>query len=351
MALTIAIDAMSGDHGVSTAVDAIPIFLKRLASDHNDPPPNILVVGDEPTVRAELTKLKLTTSDRLSIVHASEVVEMCESPSSALRGKKDSSMRVAINLVKNAQAQVAISAGNTGALMATAKFVLKTIPGIERPALCTRIPTLNQSGERGHVHVLDLGANIDSSAEQLAQFGMMGSILSQVLDENPNPSVCLLNIGQEEVKGNEQVKGAAELISQTRLNYQGFIEGDSIFTGQADVVVCDGFVGNAVLKTMEGAAKMLARSLRDEYKRTFLTKIMAAVSMPVLKRFSRQFDPRNYNGAPLLGLNGLVFKSHGSADAKSFANAIYLGYIAAKNDLVASTSDRIAHSALNQQQS
>lgn len=346
MPIRIAIDAMSGDLGAASTVAATALFIK---SHKASEAPIIYLVGQESAIESALTKNKLKLGPNLQIVSASEVVEMDEAPSTALRNKKDSSMRVAINMVKAKEADVAISAGNTGALMATAKFVLKTIPGIDRPALCTMFPTLDEQHKFGHVHVLDLGANIDSSAQQLAQFGMMGSVLSNVLDANDEPRVSLLNIGQEDVKGNEQVKQAAELLEQTRLNYTGFVEGDSIFKGITDVVICDGFVGNAVLKTMEGTAKLIAQSLKDEFKRTWYTKLSALLVYPLLKRFSKTIDPRNYNGAPLLGLNGLVFKSHGSADAKSFANAIKLGYRAAQNDLVGRTSDRIAHSMLNHQ--
>jgi glycerol-3-phosphate acyltransferase PlsX len=232
--ITIAVDAMSGDNGVVSTVDAIAIFLKSFDSNKV---PTVLIVGIADEINAALSSASLQTSEKLQVIAATEIVTMDESPATALRGKKDSSMRVAINLVKEGAADVAVSAGNTGALMATAKFVLKTIPGIARPALCTKLPTLNAEGQAGTVHVLDLGANIDSSAEQLAQFGMMGSVLCTVLDDIAEPSVTLLNIGQEDLKGNEQVKQAAELLAQTHLNYQGFVEGDEISKGVTDVVV------------------------------------------------------------------------------------------------------------------
>jgi glycerol-3-phosphate acyltransferase PlsX len=344
--ITIAVDAMSGDNGVVSTVDAIAIFLKSFDSNKV---PTVLIVGIADEINAALSSASLQTSEKLQVIAATEIVTMDESPATALRGKKDSSMRVAINLVKEGAADVAVSAGNTGALMATAKFVLKTIPGIARPALCTKLPTLNAEGQAGTVHVLDLGANIDSSAEQLAQFGMMGSVLCTVLDDIAEPSVTLLNIGQEDLKGNEQVKQAAELLAQTHLNYQGFVEGDEISKGVTDVVVCDGFVGNAVLKTMEGTAKFISQNLKIQFNSSFLSKIAGLIARPIMYKVTEKIDPRNYNGAPLLGLNGLVFKSHGSADAKSFANALQVANIAAKNQLVSKISARIEQSVLKQE--
>ena len=227
-------------------------------------------------------------------------------------------MRVAINLVKEGQAQACVSAGNTGALMATARFVLKTLPGIDRPAICTTLPTVS-----GHVYVLDLGANVDSSAEHLFEFAVMGSELASAVDENSNPTVGLLNIGEEEIKGNERVKEASRLLADSRLNYIGYVEGDGIFLGAADVVVCDGFVGNVMLKTTEGVAKMLSHFMKQEFKKNPFTMLAALISMPVLKAFKRRIDPREYNGASLVGLQGIVIKSHGGADALAFSNAIH----------------------------
>jgi glycerol-3-phosphate acyltransferase PlsX len=214
-------------------------------------------------------------------------------------------------------ADACVSAGNTGALMATARFVLKTLPGIDRPAICTALPTIS-----GHTHVLDLGANVDSSAEHLLEFAVMGSVLTSAVDNNPNPTVGLLNIGEEEIKGNERVKEAARLFHQSNLNYVGFVEGDGIYMNPTDVVVCDGFIGNVMLKASEGVAKMFASYLRTEFKRNIFTKLSALFAYPVLKAFKKRLDPRAYNGASLLGLNGIVVKSHGGADAYAFGKAI-----------------------------
>ncbi len=242
---------------------------------------------------------------------------MDEPPAQALRTKKDSSMRVAINLVKTGDAQACVSAGNTGALMATARFVLKTLPGIDRPAIIATLPTIH-----GHVHVLDLGANVDCTAEQLLQFAIMGSILVSSVEDNPRPRVGLLNIGEEDIKGNETVKRAAELLRNSKVNYCGYVEGDEIYTGDMDVVICDGFVGNVALKTSEGLAKMISYFMRQEFRRNILTKMAGLGALPVLKRFRRRVDPRRYNGASLAGLNGVVVKSHGGADALAFKYAI-----------------------------
>jgi glycerol-3-phosphate acyltransferase PlsX len=297
---SIALDAMSGDYGPSVVVPAALNALKEF------PLLSLVLVGDTAVLEAEL-----------SLHHASQVVSMDEPPSQALRGKKDSSMRLAINLVKDGNAQACVSAGNTGALMATARFVLKTLPGIDRPAIITALPTI-----RGHSHVLDLGANVDSSAEHLYQFAVMGSVLTQAVDAIERPSVGLLNIGEEEIKGNEQVKEAAGLLAKSSLNYAGFVEGDDIYKGAVDVVVCDGFIGNVALKTSEGVAKMITHYMRQEFKRNLLTRLAGLIALPVLKSFRAKIDPRAYNGASLVGLRGIVIKSHGSADVFSFTNAI-----------------------------
>ncbi len=254
---------------------------------------------------------------RVSIRHATQQVEMDESPSQALRTKKDSSMRVAIDLVKEGEADACVSAGNTGALMAKARFVLKMLPGIDRPAICCALPAM-----QGHSHVLDLGANVDSSSEQLLQFALMGAALTSAVDNKPAPSVALLNVGEEEIKGDGRVKEAAMLISQSNLNYVGFVEGDAVFKGSVDVIVCDGFVGNIALKASEGVGRMFLHFAQEEFLRTPLTRLAAWVSGPVLKAAVRRIDPRRYNGASLLGLRGIVIKSHGSADQVSFATAI-----------------------------
>lgn len=310
--VSIALDAMSGDHGPQVS---IPAALQALASI---PELSLILVGDAEQLQQELERNHQSTGERLRIQHASQLVEMHDLPSQALRNKKDSSMRVAINLVKEGEASACVSAGNTGALMATARFVLKTLPGIDRPAIISALPTM-----RGHSHVLDLGANIDSTSEQLYQFALMGSVLTAAVDNIPNPTVGLLNIGEEEIKGNEQIKATAKLLANTPdINYYGFVEGDDIYKGTVDVVVCDGFIGNVALKTTEGVAKMIASFMREEFKRNILTKIAGLIALPVLKAFRKRVDPREYNGASLVGLRGIVIKSHGSADAHSFATAI-----------------------------
>ena len=309
---TIALDAMGGDHGASIVVPAALKALKQNAGL------KLILVGDEATVTAVLKEHKSAVSDRLTIQHTSQVVAMDELPSQALRGKKDSSLRVAINLVKEGKAQACVSAGNTGALMATARFVLKTLPGIDRPAICTTLPTI-----KGHVYVLDLGANVDSSAEHLLEFAVMGSVLASAIDDKESPTVGLLNIGEEEIKGNERVKEASRLLANSQLNYIGNVEGDGIYLGAADVVVCDGFVGNVMLKTTEGVAKMISHYMKQEFKKNPLTMLSGLIAMPVLKAFRRRIDPREYNGASLVGLQGIVIKSHGGADALAFNNAIH----------------------------
>jgi len=307
----VAIDAMSGDKGLEAVVPAAISFLQ----EHDDT--ILTLVGDETRLNAELERLKQPPHEHLLIQHASQVVTMDEAPAQALRGKKDSSMRVAINLVKAGEADAAVSAGNTGALMATGRFVLRMLPGIDRPAICTAIPA-----STGHTYMLDLGANIDSTSEHLYQFAVMGSELVRAIDGIENPRVGLLNIGSEDIKGNEQVKAAHEAIKQGELNYIGFVEGDDIFHGDVDVVVCDGFVGNVALKTSEGLAKMLSQELKAGYTKSIFTKLAALISYPVLKAFRDRFDHRRYNGASFLGLKGIVIKSHGGADSLAFANAI-----------------------------
>ena len=311
MDVTIAIDAMGGDHGTHVTVPAAVEYLRKNPGD------TIVLVGLPDAIKAELRTLKTETGPSLRIHAASEVVGMDESPQLVLRNKKDSSMRVAINLVKNGEAAACVSAGNTGALMATARYVLKMLPGIDRPAIASFLPTI-----KGQVCMLDLGANVDCSAEHLLQFALMGSTLVSAIEHKDNPSVGLLNIGSEDIKGNEVVKQAAELLQNSDLNFYGNIEGDDIFKGVTDVVVCDGFVGNVSLKTTEGLAHMLGGFLREEFSRNVFTKLAGLIAMPVLKAFKRRVDPRRYNGASLLGLRGIVLKSHGSADAFSFQCAI-----------------------------
>ncbi|MDH3672572.1 MAG: phosphate acyltransferase PlsX [Gammaproteobacteria bacterium] len=311
MTATIALDAMGGDHGPGVTVPAALAALRHYASV------NLILVGQRDALVSALQNQRAQESERLSIHHASQLVGMDEAPAQALRMKKDSSMRVAINLVKTGDAQACVSAGNTGALMATARFVLKTLPGIDRPAIISILPTI-----QGHVHVLDLGANVDCTAEQLLQFAIMGSILVSSVEDNPSPRVGLLNIGEEDIKGSETVKRAAELLRNSKVNYCGYVEGDEIYTGDMDVVICDGFVGNVALKTSEGLANMITHFMRQEFRRNILTKVVGLASLPVLKRFHRRVDPRRYNGASLAGLNGVVIKSHGGADALAFRYAI-----------------------------
>lgn len=302
---------MGGDHGPSVVVPAAV----RVAQERNDV--KLVLVGDERSITEQLDLCGASAHEGLTVRHTTQVVGMDEPPSAALRYKKDSSMRVALDLVKSGEVHACVSAGNTGALMATAKFVLKTLPGIDRPAIISSLPTT-----RGHTHVLDLGANVDSPAEILFQFAVMGAALTSAVDNIERPAVGLLNVGAEEIKGNDKVKEAARLLGASGLNYVGFVEGDDIWKGTADVVVCDGFVGNVALKSGEGLAKMIRHYMRMEFKRTPLTRLAGLIAMPVLKAFGRRIDPRRYNGASLVGLQGIVIKSHGSADVLSFANAI-----------------------------
>ncbi|MBL8416098.1 MAG: phosphate acyltransferase PlsX [Propionivibrio sp.] len=308
MTVTVAIDCMGGDHGPVVTVHAALDFVHQ----HDDV--RVILVGLEEKI---LPFLEKTGDSRISVRHASEVVAMDDSPALALRNKKDSSMRVAINLVKQGEADACVSAGNTGALMAISRFVLKMLPGIDRPAICAILPTAI-----GHSHVLDLGANVDCSPEHLLQFGIMGASLVSAIEHKDRPTVGILNIGEEDIKGNEVVKRAAELLKDSGLNFVGNIEGDGIYKGEAEVIVCDGFVGNVALKASEGLAQMLATFLRQEFSRNLLTRLVALIAMPVLKSFKKRVDHRRYNGATLLGLKGIVVKSHGSADVYSFTNAL-----------------------------
>ncbi|CAI8856944.1 putative phosphate acyltransferase [Methylococcus capsulatus] len=308
---TIALDAMGGDHGPKVVVPA------ALDSLEQNPSLRLVLVGDESVLREYLKDTRRRFGDRLRVHHASEVVEMHDQPSKALRNKKDSSMRVAIDLVKQGDADACVSAGNTGALMAIAKFVLKTLPGIDRPAIIAAVPSMT-----GHTHVLDLGANVDCTAEHLYQFAVMGYELVRAVEEREHPTVGLLNIGEEEIKGNEQVKRAAELLSGAHVNFVGFVEGDDIFKGSVDIVVTDGFVGNVALKSSEGLAKMISHFIKREFSSSLLTRLAGLIALPVLNAFKHRIDPRQYNGASLLGLRGIVIKSHGNADRFSFANAV-----------------------------
>lgn len=311
MPVTIALDAMGGDHGPRVTVPAALAALSEHADLH------LILVGQREPLLAALAQQRAGENERLRVHHASETVGMDEPPAQALRAKKDSSMRVTVNLVKEGSAQAGVSAGNTGALMAISRFVLKTLPGIDRPAICTQLPTVN-----GHVHLLDLGANVDCTPEQLLQFGIMGSILVSAVEHKSRPTVGLLNVGTEDIKGNETVKKAAELLRAADINYCGYIEGDAIYTGTVDVIVCDGFVGNVALKTSEGLAQMISRFIKQEFSRNLLTRLAGLCALPVLRAFRRRVDHRRYNGASLVGLNGTVIKSHGGADALAMKYAI-----------------------------
>ncbi len=329
--ITIALDAMGGDHGAEVVV---PAALEYLDQDKDI---DLILVGREEEIHKHLPRNP--HGERLRIRNATEEVAMDELPSRALRGKKDSSMRVAIDLVKEGAANACVSAGNTGALMAIARFVLKMLPNIDRPAIITAIPSIE-----GHTWMLDLGANVDCNAENLFQFALMGSALVSSVDDNPSPRVGLLNIGQEEIKGNEQVKVAHELISASTLNYVGYVEGDDIFKGGVDVVVCDGFVGNVSLKSIEGLAKMVSHYLKQGFRRNLFTRSSAFLALPVINRFRRSIDPRRYNGASLLGLRGIVIKSHGGADVLAFKNAIGI----AKKEVITHIPERIAQGVEDQ---
>jgi glycerol-3-phosphate acyltransferase PlsX len=319
---------MGGDHGPGVTVPAALDFVRRQGDV------SVILVGRQETIEPLLGGLK---DSRVVVRHATQVVAMDEPPALALRNKKDSSMRVAINLVKEGVADACVSAGNTGALMAISRFVLKMLPGIDRPAICAILPTT-----LGHTHVLDLGANVDCGPEHLLQFGIMGASLVSAIEHKDRPTVGLLNIGEEDIKGNDVVKRAAELLRESGLNFVGNVEGDGLYKGEAEVVVCDGFVGNVALKASEGLAQMLAGFLRQEFSRNLLTKLIALIAMPVLNNFKRHVDHRRYNGASLLGLKGIVLKSHGSADVFAFANALERAAEAVRSGVLARITERVA---------
>ncbi|HVV68915.1 MAG TPA: phosphate acyltransferase PlsX [Gammaproteobacteria bacterium] len=323
--ITIALDAMGGDYGPEVTV---PAALQALASH---PQLKLILVGDSQILEAILAQHSAKDNPRLSIEHAPEQVAMDESPALALRTKKKSSMRIAINLVKEGIASACVSAGNTGALMATARFVLKTLPGIDRPAIMTSLPAI---GENKEVWILDLGANVDSEAEHLYQFAVMGSVLVSVIENIEHPKVGLLNIGQEAIKGNDQVKRSAQLLAESSaLNYYGYVEGNEIFSGVVNVVVCDGFVGNVALKAIEGAAKVMGCYAKEEFQRNLYTRIAGLIALPVLNRLKRRVDPGRRNGASLVGLQGIVIKSHGGANAVQFAQAIRAAVVQVQHDV------------------
>jgi glycerol-3-phosphate acyltransferase PlsX len=312
----------------------VPAVLDFLREDREC---TAILVGLEDVIQPYLASLESGLAGRVRVRHASEVVGMDEPVASALRNKKDSSMRVVANLVKEGEADAAVSAGNTGALMAISRFVLKTLPGIDRPAIASILPTM-----KGHSYMLDLGANVDCAPEHLLQFGIMGAMLAAALEHDERPRVGLLNIGEEEIKGNEVVKRAGELLKNSGLNFIGNVEGDDIYKGKADVVVCDGFVGNVALKTSEGLARMVSTFLREEFSRNLLARVAGLLAMPVLKAFKSRLDPRRYNGASLLGLKGIVVKSHGSADAFAFRNALIRAAEAARQRLPEKIEQRMA---------
>ena len=312
---------MGGDHGCSVTVPAALAFLEHHTDGH------LLLVGRQAEIE---TALKSARNDRIEVLHAADVVEMDDAPAVALRSKRNSSMRIAINQVKEGRADVCVSAGNTGALMAIARFVLKTLDGIDRPAIAAVLP--NQKG--GVTTVLDLGANVDCGPEHLLQFAVLGSALVAAVEQIDRPTVGLLNIGEELIKGNEVVKQAAELLRASPLNFVGNVEGNDIFKGTTDVIVCDGFVGNVALKTAEGLALMLAGFVREEFTRGPLSRLQAMAALPVLRRFKRRVDARRLNGASLLGLRGLVIKSHGSADAVAFESALKRGFEQARHHVL-----------------
>ena len=327
---------MGGDSGLPVTIPAALDFAQRFPDTH------LLLVGlSEPikqAVAAHTNSYPTVSADRMTIVSATEVVHMDDSVEIALRRKKDSSMRLAAQAVKDGQADACVSAGNTGAWMAISKYVLKTLDGIDRPAIASVLP--NQLG--GTTIMLDLGANVDCSAQHLLQFAIMGTAFAQVGKQNPNPSIGLLNIGEEAIKGNEVVKQAGELLRQSSLNFYGNVEGDDIFKGTVDVVVCDGFVGNVSLKTAEGVARMMAHMLREAFTRNLFAKALGLIALPVLRRFRAQADNRRFNGAALLGLRGVVIKSHGSADAIAFGFALDCARASVVSQLLMRTTAAIA---------
>ncbi len=329
MTVTIALDVMGGDHGAKTLV---PAALESVALDPNL---EIILVGDELQINEQLSRFKERHNPAIKLRATSQIVTMDESAAHALRNKKDSSMRVAINLVQQGSAQACVSAGNTGALMATGRFVLKMIQGIDRPAIVTSVPT-----QHNFTHILDLGANVDCSPEHLVQFGLMGSVLIKSLYGISRPKVALLNIGSEEIKGNEQVRLASDLLAEIQaINYVGFIEGNTLFFDPVDVVVCDGFAGNIALKTMEGTSKLIGGFIKTEFESTLASKLAGFASKQVLDRVRRRIDPREYNGATLIGLNGIVLKSHGDSDEMATVVALKKATQEVNNDVLS----RIRH--------
>ena len=322
---------MGGDHGPGVVVPAALEVISELADV------DLVLVGSEPTIGAALQHASPAGDGRISVRHASQRIEMDDQPSQVLRSKRDSSMRVALDLVKDGTADACVSAGNTGALMATARFVLKTLPGIDRPAIISALPTME-----GHTHVLDLGANVESTSRHLFEFAVMGSVLASAVDDIAHPRVGLLNIGEEDIKGNERVREAGRLLAASSINYIGFVEGDHIFQGTADVVVCDGFVGNVALKSSEGVARMISNLIRDEFRRTSTNRLVGLLARPMLRKLAQRMDPRSYNGASFVGLRGIVIKSHGSADVVAFKRAIFEAIAEIRKNVPERISEHIA---------
>ncbi|HWV63954.1 MAG TPA: phosphate acyltransferase PlsX [Oxalicibacterium sp.] len=336
MTIKISIDCMGGDHGPAVTIPAAISFVE------SEPEAELILVGQEAVLLAELKKRKAAEHPRLSVVHAADIVEMDDTLETALRRKRDSSMRVAINLVKEGQAHACVSAGNTGALMAISRYVLKTIPGVDRPAICSILPNQKDAP----TYMLDLGANVDCEPQHLHQFALMGSALVSAMEGKDRPTVGLLNVGEEDIKGNDVVKQTAVLLradhEKGTLNFYGNVEGDDIFKGTTDIVVCDGFVGNVTLKTSEGLGRFVKSVLTTEFKRTPLNMLGALIARAALKAISQRLNPSRYNGGSLLGLRGLVFKSHGGADAYGYQWAIRRAFDAANNDLLSRISTKIA---------
>jgi len=329
--LHIAIDAMSGDRGPSVCVPAALAAAREFKDVH------FTLIGRQADLQRELAA---SAPSNVSCLFAADVVEMTDHPRDALRRKKDSSMRRAIDLVKSNDTHACVSAGNTGALMATAHFVLKMLPGVERPAIVSMIPSRG-----GHTYMLDLGANASCTPVQLCQFAVMGSVLAADLEgAHAKPRVGLLNIGTEDIKGNETVQAAHNLMAAADINYVGFVEGDHIFSDEVDVVVTDGFTGNVALKTMEGAARLITDAMRDEFGRNPLRKLGYLAARPALKAFRTRIDPRRYNGASMIGLNGIVIKSHGGADEFGFQRAIEVAVLEARNGVPAQIVQRLGAS-------
>ena len=329
MTINIAIDCMGGDRGVSVTVPAAIQFIE------SHPDAHVILVGKTELIENVLAKSP-HDEERLSVVNADEVISMEEGPAQALRTKKNSSMRIAVNLIKEGSANACVSAGNTGALMAISRFVLKMLPGIERPAIASFLPT-----HTSQVCMLDLGANVDCSAEHLFQFAVMGSCLVSSSGGRSFPTIGLLNVGVEDSKGNEVVKEASQLLKQSSLNFKGNVEGTDIYKGTTDVIVCDGFVGNVALKTSEGLAQMLGKYLKEEFHRNLLTKILGVLASPVINHFKRRVDHRRYNGASLLGLRGIVVKSHGSADVYGMGFALQRAYEEVKHGMLEAITSNI----------